>query len=45
MTNGTYTGQTDWRVGGVSKVYRSEVGPLSFEGRSKDGDRRRIGVR
>ena len=39
MTNGTYTGQTDWRVGGVSKVYRSEVIPLSFEGRSKDGDR------
>ena len=35
MTNGTYTGQTDWRVGDVSKAYRSEVIPLSFEGRSK----------
>ena len=45
MTNETYTGQTDWCVGGVSKVYRSEVIPLSFEGRSKDVDRRRIGVR
>ena len=45
MTNETYTGQTDWRVGGVSKVNRSEVIPLSFEGRSKDVDRRRIGVR
>jgi hypothetical protein len=45
MTNGTYTGQTDWRVGGVSKVYRSEVIPPSFKGRSKDADRRRIGVR
>ena len=42
MTNGTYTGQTDWRVGGVSKVYRSEVIPLSFEGRNKDVDRRSI---
>ena len=30
MTNGTYTGQTDWRVGGVSKAYRSEVVTLSF---------------
>ena len=30
MTNGTYTGQTDWRVGGVSKAYRSGVVPLSF---------------
>ena len=45
MTNGTYTGQTDWRVGVVSKAYRSEVIPLSFEGRGKDGYRRRIGVR
>lgn len=45
MTNETYTGQTDWRVGGVSKVNRSEVIPLSFEGRSKDVDKRRIGVR
>ena len=36
MTNETYTGQTDWRVGGESKVYRSEVVPLSFEGRNKD---------
>lgn len=45
MTNGTYTGQTGWRVGGVSEVYRSKVVPLSFEGRSKDVDRRRIGVR
>ena len=45
MTNGTYTGQTDWRVGGVSKAYRSEVIPLSFEGRNKDVDRGRIGVR
>lgn len=45
MTNGTYTGQKDWRVGGVSKAYCSEVVPLSFEGRSKDGDRCRIGVR
>ena len=44
MTNGTYTGQTDWRVGSVSKAYRSEVIPLSFEGCSKDVDRRRIGV-
>ena len=43
MTNETYTGQTDWRVGGVSKAYRSEVVPLSFEGRNKDVDRRRIG--
>ena len=42
MTNGTYTGQTDWRVGGVSKAYRSEVVPLSFEGRNKDVDRRSI---
>ena len=45
MTNETYTGQTDWRIGGVSKAYRNEVISLSFEGRSKDGDRRRIGVR
>ena len=45
MTNETYTGQTDWRVGGVSKVNRSAVIPLSFEGRSKDVDKRRIGVR
>ena len=45
MTNGTYTGQTDWCVGGVSKVYRSKVVPLSFEGRSKDVDRRKICVR
>ena len=45
MTNGTYTGQTDWRIGGVSKVYRSKIVSPSFEGRSKDGDRRRIGVR
>ena len=45
MTNGTYTGQTDWRVEGLSKAYCSEVIPLSFEGCSKDGDRRRIGVR
>lgn len=44
MTNGTYTGQTDWRIGGVSKVYLSGVIPLSFEGRSKDTDRHRIGV-
>ena len=44
MTNGTYTGQTDWRVGGVSKAYRSEVIPLSFEGRNKDVDRRKIGL-
>ena len=36
MTNGIYTGQTDWRVGGMSKVYRSEGFPLSFEGRNKD---------
>ena len=42
MTNGTYTGQTDWRVGGVSKAYRSEVVPLSLEGRNKDVDRRSI---
>ena len=45
MTNETYTGQTGWRVGGVSKAYRSGVVPLSFEGRSKDVDKRRIGVR
>lgn len=42
MTNGTYTGQTYWRVGGVSKAYRSEVIPLSFEGRSKDANRHRM---
>ena len=42
MTNETYTGQTDWRVGGVSKVYCSEVIPLSFEGRNKDVNRRSI---
>ena len=36
MTNGTYTGQTDWGVGGVSKVYRSEIVSPSFEGRNKD---------
>ena len=45
MTNETYTGQTDWRVGGVSKAYRSKIVPLSFEDRSKDVDRRRICVR
>ena len=45
MTNGTYTSQTDYRVGGVFKAFRSEVIPLSFEGRNKDVDRRRIGVR
>ena len=45
MTNGIYTGQTDWRIGGVSKAYRIEVISLSFEGRSKDVDRRRICVR
>ena len=38
MTNGTYTGQTDWRVGGVSKVYRSEVIPLSFKGGKNGAD-------
>ncbi len=42
MTNETYTGQTGWRVGGVSKAYPSEVIPLSFEGRNKDVDRRSI---
>ena len=36
MTNGTYSDHTDWRVGGVSKAYRSEVVSPSFEGRSKD---------
>ena len=36
MTNGTYTGQTDWRVGGVSKAYRSKNISPSFEGRNKD---------
>ena len=35
MTNGTYTGQTDWRVGGLSKSYRSEVVPPSVLYRSK----------
>ena len=36
MTNGIYTGQTDWRIGGVSKAYRSEVVSLSFVGRSRE---------
>ncbi len=36
MTNGTYTGQTDWRVGGVSKAYRSKIVSPSFEGRNKN---------
>ena len=36
MTNGTYTGQTDWRVGDVSKAYRSKIVPLSFEDRNKN---------
>ena len=44
MTNGTYTGQTGWRVGDVSKAYSSEVVPLSFEGLNKDVDKRRICV-
>ena len=44
MTNGTYTGQTGWRVGGVSKAYRSEVVPLSFEGQNEGVDKRRICV-
>ena len=44
MTNETYPGQTDWRVGGGSNAYRSEVVPLSFEGRNKDVDKRRMCV-
>ena len=36
MTNGTYTDQTGWRVGDVSKAYPSKIVSPSFEGRNKD---------
>ena len=35
MTNETYTGQTDWRVGGVSKACPRRIVAKSFRCRSK----------